>query len=157
MLLILSQFTPSLQSAVANPFSETVIKSNGYRVSIIEVEMHLLRLPFIADACVLPVTDATSNERVAAIIHLQQDLGNMPDRASFPKPDGPWLEFVRDQLSATLPTHMMPTALRVLRDGEDIPRTDSMKVLRRKAAEQYFALSSRLELPTDVERCDVGY
>jgi malonyl-CoA/methylmalonyl-CoA synthetase len=52
---------------------------------------------------------------------------------------------------------MMPTALRVLRDGEDIPRTDSMKVLRRKAAEKYFALSPRLELPMEVEKCDVCY
>jgi malonyl-CoA/methylmalonyl-CoA synthetase len=123
--------------------------------------MCILRLPFIADACVLPVTDATSNERVAVIIRLKGRLENgiQPDGVSnsIPGPDGPWLGFLREQLSATLPTHMMPTALRVLRDGEDIPRTDSMKVLRRKAAEKYFALSPRLELPMEVEKCDVCY
>ncbi|KAL3468803.1 hypothetical protein BJX99DRAFT_265799 [Aspergillus californicus] len=42
------------------------IKFKGYKIPILELEMHLLALPFISDACVLPVTDATSNERVAA-------------------------------------------------------------------------------------------
>jgi hypothetical protein len=47
---------------------------------------------------------------------------------------------------------MLPTALRVLVDGEEISRTASLKVERRKAAEQYFALSENIYFPSEVER-----
>ncbi|KAL3486617.1 hypothetical protein BJX62DRAFT_241847 [Aspergillus germanicus] len=72
------------------------IKSNGHRIPIVEVEMHLLRLPLITDAC--PVTDATNNERVAAILRLQQHLGDDTQTdgvsISIPGPDGSWLGFL---------------------------------------------------------------
>ncbi|KAL4876010.1 hypothetical protein BJY04DRAFT_223495 [Aspergillus karnatakaensis] len=121
------------------------IKFLGHKISIVELEMRLLEQPFISDACVLPVTDAGSNERVAAVIRLQENITQASESV---------LEVLRQRLTDTglVPGYMLPTALRVLRQGEEIPRTASMKVLRRQAAEKFFSLSDRLDFPDSVER-----
>ncbi|RDW72328.1 uncharacterized protein DSM5745_07500 [Aspergillus mulundensis] len=116
---------------------------------VFDGRMRLLEQPFISDACVLAVTDARSSERVAAVIRLQAT--GLPARGM--ADCQPCLRFLREQLTATglVPEYMLPTVLRVLQDDEEIPRTASTKILRAKAAEQYFPLSASLEFPGDVE------
>jgi malonyl-CoA/methylmalonyl-CoA synthetase len=71
-----------------------------------------------------------------------------------PQPDQSCLKFVQESLAPSLPAYMLPTMLRGLQDGEEIPRSISLKALRRKAVEQHFALSDNVKLPLDVEcRC----
>ncbi|KAL4758351.1 class I adenylate-forming enzyme family protein [Aspergillus foveolatus] len=120
--------------------SSDFVKFRGYKVPILEVEMHLLDLPFIAEGCILSATSEDNGGQVAALVRFQAG--------------GSCLKFLQDGLARSLPAYMLPTMLRVLRDGEEIPRSASLKVLRRKAVEQYFALSDDMKLPLNVEcRC----
>jgi malonyl-CoA/methylmalonyl-CoA synthetase len=135
-----------------------VVKFRGNKVSILEVEMHLLDLPFIAEGCILAATSEDNGGQVAALVRFQAAgvCGADPGytAGTVPPPDQSCLKFLQDSLATSLPAYMLPTMLRVLQDGEEIPRSASLKVLRRKAVEQYFALSDDMRLPLDVEcRC----
>jgi malonyl-CoA/methylmalonyl-CoA synthetase len=125
-----------------------VIKSKGYKIPILELELRLLELPFIAEGCILPVSDENNSGQVAALVRLSGS--SIPELSQHQSRLG----FLRDQLAPALPAYVLPTILRVLQDSDEIPRTASLKVLRRKAVEKYFALSDGLELPVDIERWD---
>lgn len=125
---------------------------------MLHVEMHLLRLPYVSDGCILPVFDTRNGQRVAALVRLHSVNGK--DKTD---PDGthvfemPYLKNLRHHLGKTLPNYMLPTALRILQAGEEIPRTPSLKVIRAEAARQYFPLSKSFEYPSDIELFDFAY
>ncbi|KAL4748746.1 hypothetical protein BDW72DRAFT_195488 [Aspergillus terricola var. indicus] len=138
--------------------SSGFVKFRGYKVPILEVEMRLLDLPFIAEGCILSATFEDNGGRLAALVRFQaggvSDADSGYTEVTVPPSDQSCLKFLQDNLAASLPAYMLPTMLRVLQDREEIPRSDSLKVLRRQAVEQYFALSDDMKLPLDVEcRC----
>lgn len=102
-----------------------------------------MELPFISEACIVSIPDKEASTRVAALIRFHQDFssGN--------------LITVRKHLSEKLLHYKLPTALRVLRNGEEIPLTVSGKVIRKKVAETYFPLTEYCQLPADVEIWDI--
>ncbi|OJJ36072.1 hypothetical protein ASPWEDRAFT_172859 [Aspergillus wentii DTO 134E9] len=122
--------------------SHEFIRFLGYKVPILEVEMRLLELPFISEGCILSVLDEDNNGLEAALVRLQ------------PGTDQLSLKALREHLAANLPMYMLPAMLRILRDGEEIPRTPSLKVLRRDTVKKYFTRSEKQELPSDVEQWD---
>ena len=89
----------------------------------------------------IPDKDATT--RVAALIRFHPD---------FLKTN---LATVRKYLSEKLLYYKLPTALRLLGAGEEIPLTVSGKVIRRKVVERYFPLTEFCQLPVDVELWDI--
>lgn len=123
-------------------------------MSVYDVEAAIGRLPYISQACVLAIpvfNNIYTEHRVGVVI-----------RAS-PLPRGHitgfccecdiTLERLRDDLSADLPFHMLPTAIHVLRPGEQIPKTVSDKFRRKDAAEMFFPVGD-LKLSAKVEEWD---
>ncbi|KAF7171753.1 hypothetical protein CNMCM5623_004045 [Aspergillus felis] len=136
--------------------STDFIRTQGLKVPILEVENRLMELPWIAEGCALPVTDNQLGQRVAVLVrlrsHAEQSL--CMDRVAVERRQAKsYLPLLRHQLGATLPAFMLPTALRILVDGEEIPRTPSLKPIRAKAVKQYFPQSDDWSLPDDIEVC----
>ncbi|KAF9888848.1 hypothetical protein FE257_008217 [Aspergillus nanangensis] len=130
------------------------IRYYGYKVMAHEVEACMAVLPYISEACVLAVPvadDAFTTERVGALVrlrssHLTPSNGLCWDCRST-------LERLRADLSRDLAFHMLPTVLRLLHDGEQIPKTVSEKINRREVVERYFEQGS-FNLPQDVNLWD---
>ncbi|EEQ30582.1 acyl-CoA synthetases/AMP-acid ligases II [Microsporum canis CBS 113480] len=61
------------------------------------------------------------------------------------------LRFLRTSLATKLPAFMLPTVLRILQEGEELPRTVSNKVIKAKVIEQYFPLADSWKFPAEVE------
>ncbi|MCJ1348491.1 hypothetical protein MMC31_006723, partial [Peltigera leucophlebia] len=95
--------------------STDFVRYHGFKVPIIEVEIRLMELPFISEACIVSIPDKEASTRVAALVRFHQDF-----------PSGN-LVTVRKDLSEKLSHYKLPTALRVLRNGEEIPLTVSGK------------------------------
>lgn len=91
-----------------------------------EVESCLLALPYIAEGYIMPVADPQCDTRVAALVRL---------RDCFHRVD---LSTIRGDLSRDLPAYQLPTVLRVLRDGETVPRTWSDKTASKQAVRMFF-------------------
>ncbi|KAA8652871.1 uncharacterized protein ATNIH1004_001780 [Aspergillus tanneri] len=119
-----------------------VIRTKGHRISILEVESQLIALPYVSEGYVLEAADR-DGDRVAALIRLRPDVLKSPS-----------VRQLRIDLHRTLYAFQLPTALRFLRDGEDVPRTDTGKLIRRRAAQTYFAPREDYSYPDEVETCD---
>lgn len=134
-----------------------VIRYRGLRVPILETEMQLLQLPFISEGCILPLPDPNYGQRVAALVRLRSPpilrFGEC-EEAHTRSIGKPYIQVLRCHLRASLPMFMLPTALRILKDGEEIPRTLSMKVIKGKAVEKYFLPTKTSQLYNDVETWD---
>ena len=91
----------------------------------------------------MSIPDKAATTRVAALVRLHQDFFDTN------------LATVRKHLSEKLLYYKLPTALRLLRAGEEIPLTVSGKVIRRKVVEKYFPLTEHCELPAEVELWDI--
>lgn len=98
-----------------------------------------MELPFISEACIVAIADRDASTRVAALVRFHQD---------FP---GGNLTTIRQHLCDKLLQYKLPTALRVLRNGEEIPLTVSGKVIRKRVVEKYFPLTEYCQLPANVE------
>ena len=107
------------------------------------MEIRLIELPFISEACIVSIPDKDASTRVAALVRFHQDFSNGN------------LITIREHLSDKLLYYKLPTALRVLRNGEEIPLTVSGKVIRKRVVEQYFPLTGYCQLPADVKLWDV--
>lgn len=123
--------------------STDFVRYRGFKVPIVEVEIRLMELPFISEACIVSIPDKDASTRVAALVRFRHDFS------------GGNLVTVREHLSDKLLHYKLPTALRVLRKGEEIPLTVSGKVIRRRVVEQYFPLTGCCQLPADVELWDI--
>ncbi|OJD33681.1 amp-binding enzyme [Diplodia corticola] len=119
------------------------VRFHGFKVPVVEVEMRLLELPFISQACIVSVPDGDASTRVAALVRFNGDGLSQG------------LAELREELSATLAQYKLPTALRVLQPSEKFPVTFTGKVLRKKVVEQYFPTMGTYELPRDVELWDL--
>lgn len=119
------------------------MRYHGFKVPIVEVEIRLMELPFISEACIVSIPDKDASTRVAALVRFRHDFS------------GGNLVTVREHLSDKLLHYKLPTALRVLRKGEEIPLTVSGKVIRRRVVEQYFPLTGCCQLPADVKLWDI--
>ncbi|KAM3504889.1 hypothetical protein MY11210_008185 [Beauveria gryllotalpidicola] len=128
------------------PIVRTIILIfRGYRVSILEVELVLQSLPFVREGYIVPAPYPNYGALAAALVRFAPP--DTHNDASFE----PSLRYLRANLAAKLPAYMLPTALRVLQAGEEIPRTSSNKVIKAKAVEQYFHTADSLELLPEVE------
>jgi malonyl-CoA/methylmalonyl-CoA synthetase len=115
------------------------------------VEASIGKLPYISQACVLavPVTNNIYTEHRVGVVIRISPLSTGQIKGLCCECDVT-LEKLRDDLSADLPFHMLPTAMHVLQPGEEIPKTVSDKFKRRDAVEKFFAfgdwkLSPRVE------------
>lgn len=91
-----------------------------------EVESSLVALPYIAEGYIMPVADPQCDTRVAALVRLR-DCFHTVD-----------LSTIRGDLSRDLPAYQLPTVLRVLIDGETVPRTWSDKTALKQAVQMFF-------------------
>lgn len=132
-----------------------VIRYRGLRVPILEVEESLLALPYISEAYVVPILDVfAGGSRVAAVVRLRRDpLTNNTAASSLS------LHTLRAELSSSLPEFKLPTLLRILTDGEDVPRSQAGKPAPRYIATTFFPQSvegSLKGLPDDVQFCNAA-
>lgn len=119
-----------------------------------EVEACMALLPYISEACVLAVPvadDAFTAERVGALVRLRPSHLTPSHGLCWDCPST--LEKLRADLSRDLASHMLPTVLHLLHDGEHIPKTVSEKINRREAVERYFKQGS-FDLPQDIKLWD---
>ncbi|KAJ5175405.1 uncharacterized protein N7482_001282 [Penicillium canariense] len=128
-------------------------KFRGWQISILEVELRLLELPFIREGCILGAPDPNNGTRLAALVRFTRP--NTISVCACTNELQPSLRSLRESLAVDLPVYMLPTALRVLGDEEEIPRTASHKVIRSKAIEQYFQLTDSGEIVESAELWDL--
>jgi malonyl-CoA/methylmalonyl-CoA synthetase len=103
---------------------------HGYRISSLRVENCLTDLPYVADAYVVGVPDHEAKELCGAFIRLAK--GTLPqEQVNLAK--------IRADLSSTLSTYMLPTLLRIMKDGEEVPRTTSQKPIKKRIVKEFFA------------------
>ncbi|KAE8309938.1 hypothetical protein BDV41DRAFT_590813 [Aspergillus transmontanensis] len=130
-------------------------KFRGWQISILEVELRLLELPFIREGCILGAPEPDNGTRLAALVRFKSSKASSAC-ATGANGSQPLLQLLRESLAAELPVYMLPTALRVLGEDEEIPRTASHKVIRSKAIEQYFPLTESGAIAEPVELLDLG-
>jgi malonyl-CoA/methylmalonyl-CoA synthetase len=107
--------------------SETkVIQVYAYRVPVLPVENALTSLPYVSESVVVAVPDVGLANQLGALVRPQQGAGQIS------------LRDLRADLAKSLPTYTLPTKLRVLRQGEIIPRTVTDKVNKKEVVAKYF-------------------
>lgn len=119
------------------------------------MEESLLALPCMSEAYVVPVLDVfAGGSQVAAVVRLRRDpLTNNTAASSLS------LHKLREELSSSLPEFKLPTLLRILTDGEDIPRSQAGKPAPRDIATTFFPQpveGSLKGLPDDVQICNTA-
>ena len=102
-----------------------------FQFSTVVVERGLTDLPYISEACVIGVPNHETGQLCAAVVRLR--CGKMP-------PGETPLGVIRSDLARTLPPFMLPVLLRILQDGEDLPRTISGKPIKRNILKDYFGI-----------------
>lgn len=102
----------------------------AFKISAIELEERLSELPYVSEACVLSILDHEARELPAAVIRIEDGMDSQIN-----------LRRIRDDLSPTTEIYKLPVMLRILRAGEDLPRTLSGKAMKNKIREKYFQLS----------------
>ncbi|MFC0003411.1 non-ribosomal peptide synthetase, partial [Micromonospora siamensis] len=102
------------------------VKVRGFRVELGEVEAALLRLPAVAEAAVIVREDRPGDRRLAGYVTLAPDAQASPTE-------------LRQALSVTLPSYMVPSAVVVL---DRMPLTPNRKVDRRALPAPDFTVAS---------------
>ncbi|KAJ5598163.1 hypothetical protein N7537_008247 [Penicillium hordei] len=108
------------------------VKIQEHMVSVLDLEQHLLDLPYVSEAYVLPILDHESGGQLAALIRLpkQERLGESGSIN---------LRMIRGDLTARgLVPYRLPTMLRILHEEEQVPQTASDKVLKKECLRKYF-------------------
>ncbi|KAF1821336.1 acetyl-CoA synthetase-like protein [Dissoconium aciculare CBS 342.82] len=121
-----------------------VIRVSGSKVPIPAVERALFRLEYVFEAFVVAVADPAVVSRVAVLIRARNPQMQLD------------LETLREDLSAHVPAFMLPSIIRVLREGEEVPRTASGKVNRAKLAESFFPRSVESSMRGMYENVEIG-
>ncbi|TGJ86282.1 hypothetical protein E0Z10_g2479 [Xylaria hypoxylon] len=98
------------------------------RISTLKVERCLLRLPYIAAACVVAVPVEEKKQLCGAVVRLK-------DVAGVKKVT---LARIRADLPADLDVTMQPTVLRILGPEEELPDTATGKPIKRQVIEDFF-------------------
>ncbi|KAK2612065.1 hypothetical protein QQS21_001914 [Conoideocrella luteorostrata] len=122
-----------------------LFKFYTYKVPRMNVESSLIALPYVSEGYVMPVTDPQCDTRVAALVRLY-DCHHEID-----------LSTIRSDLSKDVPAYQLPSVLRILREGEMVPRTWSDKIAMRTAIRMFFPQDSEERLIGEsVEVMDVS-
>lgn len=87
-----------------------------------------MRLYYISEAYVLPVLDLEVRGVAAALVRLNCRNSDVD------------LRRIRDDLSLSLELYKLPVLLYILKDGEEVPRTASDKVLKAQALDKFFRI-----------------
>lgn len=93
--------------------TDNIIKSNGYRINLLEIEKHLMTLPEISEAAVVPIADEIIGNRICAAVSTD---GSSP------------LSVVdlKVYCSSKMPKYMIPHVFDIT-DAE-LPKTSSGKI-----------------------------
>lgn len=102
-----------------------------YRVPLQRVEQALAGLPYVSEACVLSLPDHESRELCAAIVRVARADNALTEQIDLAR--------IRSDLMESLPSYMLPAALRILQADEQIPRTVSGKAVKRAIRKDFFA------------------
>ena len=92
-------------------------------------------LPYCEEAYVLPVSDPEFATRVGVLARWS---GGFDCQFN--------LERLRNDLAPSVPSFMLPTALRVLREGEKPAQTNSEKLAKAATIEKFFGSGMDVEL-----------
>jgi len=100
------------------------VKINGYRVNVAEVETSIQRVPYVAEAVILPVGSG-GNFILTAFVTFD---------AKTPRsvPDNDVATDIQSRILAWVPDYMVPKHIVIL---DEIPKTDAQKPDRRKLAD----------------------
>lgn len=101
----------------------------SFRIPIMRVESILQDLPYVSEACVCAVPDRDATELCAAIVRLRDD--NVAAHQNV-------LRRIRADLSKKLPVYMLPAVIRIMKDEEVVPKTQSGKIVRRFVGKMFF-------------------
>ncbi|NWB99514.1 amino acid adenylation domain-containing protein [Pseudomonas gingeri] len=106
---------------------DNVVKRQGFRISLGEIESIVRTIPEVADCCVF-MTETSSNGKLLCIVQLKPEVDVTPDS-------------LRHQLSLDLPSYMVPNSfIRI----DQIPRNIAGKIDYKKIQ----ALASKASEPT---------
>lgn len=107
-------------------------------------------LHYVADACVLGVPYHEARQLCGAVIRLRTN-----GRDLFPQSHVD-LARIRADLEGVLAAYMLPVVLRILQDGEQLPRTDSGKPIKKRILAELLGTTEWFpaeNLPEGVEYC----
>ncbi|EFE37943.1 adenylate-forming enzyme AfeA [Trichophyton verrucosum HKI 0517] len=122
----------------------------AFRFSTLAVEDGLTKLPYISEACVVAVPHKKLRQLCAAVVRLRPDTQITSNMTT--------LGLIRSDLEGTLPTYMMPTLLKLLKDEEELPSTVIGKPAKKEILRIYFgSVNGALveNYPPEVESCPV--
>lgn len=97
-----------------------------------KISKALLELPQVAEGHIFAVPDPKYVNHIAALVRLQAETADFQKRGTLS------LAALRRDMAHSLTEHELPTLLRLVRDGEEIPQGVSGKLMYQKAREQFF-------------------
>ncbi|GAB1318646.1 hypothetical protein MFIFM68171_08856 [Madurella fahalii] len=115
-----------------------------FQIPALVVEASLMDLPYVADACVLGVPYHEARQLCGAVIQLRHDCTEEVVN----------LAKIRADLAGVIAAYMLPVVLRVLKEGEQLPRTDSGKPIKRRILSEFLGTTEWFpaeNLPDSVE------
>ncbi|KAL7928917.1 acyl-CoA synthetase-like protein [Trichoderma chlorosporum] len=125
------------------------LRFHEYTISVLELEQHLVNLPYISEAHVLTVRDHHAGGLAAALVRICKQNANEEERNIN-------LQTIREDLAnAGVVSYKLPTLLRLIPDGEQVPQTASGKAQKREALRKYFGIVEHL--PDQYEHEGVEY
>lgn len=104
-------------------------------------------LPYVAEACVVGVPHQEVRELCGAVVRLINGVTRIEQIT---------LSRIRSDLGGSLALFMMPLVLRIIKDGEELPRTVSGKPIKRQILKNYFGTTDWFpagDLSPGVEYC----
>ncbi|DAA77519.1 TPA_exp: Adenylate-forming enzyme AfeA [Trichophyton benhamiae CBS 112371] len=122
----------------------------AFRFSTLAVEDSLTKLPYISEACVVAVPHRKLRQLCGAVVKLRPDT-QLPSNTTT-------LGLIRSDLEGSLPTYMMPTLLKLLKDGEEWPSTVIGKPEKKEILRIYFGSTNGAPVenyPPEVESCPI--
>ncbi|KAL6862070.1 acyl-CoA synthetase-like protein [Trichoderma novae-zelandiae] len=110
------------------------IRFHEYTISVLELEQRLMDLSYISEAHVLPVRDRGAGGLVAALVRPCKQAAD-EERHEID------LGAIREDLArAGVVSYKLPTILRLLQEGEQVPSTASGKAQKKEALRRYFGI-----------------
>jgi malonyl-CoA/methylmalonyl-CoA synthetase len=85
-----------------------------------------MNLPYVAEAVIVAVPDIACANQLGALLQLRPGASQLS------------LSQLRTDLANSLPAYILPTKLRILQEGETVPRTATGKVNKKDTLAKYF-------------------
>ncbi|KAL6695373.1 acyl-CoA synthetase-like protein [Trichoderma pleuroticola] len=114
------------------------LRFHEYTISVLELEQRLADLPYVCEAHVLPVRDHHAGGLAAALVRpCKRDTDEETHDIT--------LRTIREDLAgAGVVSYKLPTLLRIIPDGEQVPHTASGKAQKTEALRKYFNIVGHL-------------